>query len=63
MEHNMSTSYPKRADHFLQWAKLMAQQAIVPDRVSHKSSKGGKKPSTKRRKRFRKRRKRNRKDD
>lgn len=32
----MSTPYPKRADHFREWSKLMLEQAIVPDRVQYK---------------------------
>jgi len=54
--------YPRRADHFREWSKLMLEQAIVPDRVQYKfkqtsgkkSYKGRKKRGfrVKRRKRF-----------
>jgi len=36
-ENNLS-SFPKRADHFREWSKLMLEQAVVPDRPQYKSS-------------------------
>lgn len=54
-------SFPKRADHFLAWSKLMLQQAVVPDHPQYKSNKGGMSSRQLRRKRFRKRKRHNRK--
>jgi len=60
----MADSFPRRADHFREWSKLMLDQARVPDRPQYKSTsstksvKGGMTSRRKRGKRFR-RRKRN----
>jgi len=52
-------SYPKKSKAFGQWAKLMQEQAVVPDRVDYKKAvKGGTKRSKRRRKRFRSRKRR-----
>jgi len=61
----MTQQYPRRADAFREWSKLMLEQAIVPDRLQYKSTsksvKGMNRPSKTRRKHFRKRKRRNRK--
>lgn len=51
-------SYPRRADHFREWSKLMLEQALVPERVQYKGSSSTKSVKGMNR-RFRKRRKRN----
>lgn len=48
--------FPRKAAHFAEWSKLMLRNAVVPERLSQKKSRGGgKTPSLRRRKRFRKR--------
>lgn len=52
----MSTPYPKKSKDFAQWAKLMQEQATVPDRVQYKKKtavKGGRKSRNMRKKRIR----------
>jgi len=63
--------YPKQVKAFLQWAKLMSEQALVPDRVQYKglstsssrgTKRGGKKRMKMRTNRRRRRRKKQRED-
>lgn len=53
-------SHPKQLKAFLQWSKLMQEQATVPDRLQYKgvSVKGKKSRRKKRKKRFRSRKRR-----
>lgn len=31
-------SFPRRVSHFIQWSKLMVEQATVPDRPQYKTT-------------------------
>jgi len=44
--------WPKRAKDFALWARIMQEQALVQDRIQHKSVKGRKAKGRTRRKRF-----------
>jgi len=58
-------TYPKRVDAFKEWAKLMTEQALVPDRIQYKgsSTSSRKKTSRIKKRNSRKRRKRVKKEE